>query len=123
VAWFTAPKEVSRSNIAFSHDGGRTFGPPVRVDDVSSLGRMSVALAPDGSAVVGWIEVVGEKSQFKVRRIQPNGTRLPPVTVADVTGTRIPRLAIAKDEVTLAWTESEKDSSHVKTARIHVGSN
>ena len=38
VAWFTAPNEVNRSYVAFSHDSARTFGQPMRVDDVSSLG-------------------------------------------------------------------------------------
>jgi hypothetical protein len=123
VAWFTAPNEANRSYVAFSHDGGRTFGPPARVDDVSSMGRMAVALAGDGSAIVGWVEFANRKSQFKVRRIQPDGTRLPPVTVADLSGTRYPRLALARNEVVLAWSETEKDSSRVKTARIRMGAN
>jgi len=120
VAWFTAPNEVNRSYVAFSHDSGRTFGQPVRVDEVSSLGRMAVALANDGSALVGWVEFSNEKSQFKVRRIEANGTPHPPMTVANLSGTRFPRLALAKGEVVLAWTETEKDSSRVKTARIKV---
>jgi len=120
VAWFTAPNEMNRSYVAFSHDGGRTFGPPARVDDVSSLGRMAVALANDGSALVGWVEFANEKSQFKVRRIDANGTRQAATTVADLSGTRFPRLALGKGEVVLAWTETDKDSSRVKTARIKI---
>jgi hypothetical protein len=120
VAWFTAPNEVNRSYVAFSHDSARTFGQPVRVDDVSSSGRMAVALANDGSAVVGWVEFANEKSQFKVRRIEANGTKQPAMTVANLSGTRYPRLALAKGEIVLAWTETEKDSSRVKTARIRV---
>jgi hypothetical protein len=120
VAWFTAPNEVNRSYVAFSHDSARTFGQPVRVDDVSSSGRMAVALANDGSAVVGWVEFANEKSQFKVRRIEANGTKQPAMTVANLSGTRYPRLALAKGEIVLAWTETEKDSSRVKTARIRM---
>jgi hypothetical protein len=120
VAWFTAPNEMNRSYVAFSHDSGRTFGQPVRVDDVSSLGRMAVALANDGSALVGWVEFAKEKSQFKVRRIEANGTKQAAATVADLSGTRFPRLALGKGEVVLAWTETEKDSSRVKTARIRM---
>jgi hypothetical protein len=120
VGWFTAPNEVNRSYVAFSHDSARTFGQPVRVDEVSSLGRMAIALANDGSAVVGWVEFANEKSQFKVRRVEANGTKHPPTTVTDLSGTRFPRLALAKGEVVLAWTETEKESSRVKTARIRV---
>jgi hypothetical protein len=120
VAWFTAPNEKDSSYLAFSHDSGRTFGQPLRVDEVSSLGRMAVAMANDGSALVGWVEFANEKSQFKVRRIEANGTKHPPMTVANLSGTRYPRLALAKGEVVVAWTETEKDSSRVKTARIRV---
>jgi len=38
--------------------------------------------------------------------------------VAQISGTRFPRLAVAKNEAVVAWTESEKESSRVKTARI-----
>jgi hypothetical protein len=120
VAWFTAPNDTERSYIAFSHDSGRTFGQPARVDDVKSAGRMGVALMNDGSALVGWVEFANEKSQFKVRRIAADGTRQPAATVASVSGTRVPRLALAKGEVVLAWTETDKESSRVKTARIRV---
>ena len=118
VAWFTAPKEVARSYVAFSHDGGRTFGAATRVEDAGTLGRMQVALTPGGAAIVGWVEFANEKSTFKVRRIDATGTRGPAVAVAPVAGTRFPRMVVGKNEAVLAWTESEKDSSRVKTARI-----
>jgi hypothetical protein len=120
VAWFTAPNEMNRSYVAFSHDSGRTFGQPARVDDVGTSGRMGVALMNDGSAVVGWVEFANEKSQFKVRRVAADGTKQPAATVAAVSGTRVPRLALGKGEVLLAWTETDKESSRVKTARIKV---
>lgn len=118
VAWFTAPKEVARSYVAFSHDGGRTFGAATRVEDAGTLGRMQVALTPDGAAIVGWVEFANEKSTFKIRRIDTNGTRGPAVAVAPLAGTRFPRMVVRKNEAVLAWTESDKDSSRVKTARI-----
>jgi hypothetical protein len=118
VAWFTAPKEVDRSYVAFSHDGGRTFGKATRVEDDGTLGRMQVALAADGAAIVGWVEFANEKSTFKIRRVEASGARGPSTSVAAMSGTRFPRMAVAKNEVVLAWTESEKDSSRVKTARV-----
>lgn len=121
VAWFTAPNEVNRSYLAFSRDGGKTFGAPVRADDKESLGRVVVALVKDGSAIVGWVESAGQTPQFQIRRVQPNGTRSAAVTVANQSGTRYPRMALARDEVVLAWTESEQESSRVKTARARVG--
>jgi hypothetical protein len=120
VAWFTAPKDVNRSYLAFSHDGGRTFGSPVRADDVESLGRVVVALKKDGSAVVGWVESAGQTPRFSIRHVEANGTRSPAVVVANQSGTRYPRMALVRDEVVLAWTESEQESSRVKTARAAV---
>jgi hypothetical protein len=120
VAWFTAPNEMNRSYLAFSHDGGRTFGAPVRADDKESLGRVVVAIEKSGSAIVGWVESAGQTPQFQVRRVQPNGTRSAAVTVANQSGTRYPRMALVRDEVVLAWTESEQESSRVKTARARV---
>ena len=121
VAWFTAPNEMNRSYLAFSHDGGRTFGAPVRADDKESLGRVVVALEKSGSAIVGWVESATQTPQFQIRRVQPNGTRSAAVTVANQSGTRYPRMALVRDEVVLAWTESEQESSRVKTARARVG--
>ena len=118
VAWFTAPKEKPQSFVAFSQDGGRTFGKATRVEDEGTLGRMQVALTPDGAAMVGWVEAAGEKPTFKIRRIDASGGRGPSVSVAAMSGTRFPRMVVAKNEAILAWTESEKDSSRVKTARI-----
>jgi len=120
VAWFTAPNEKQQSFVAFSHDGGKTFGKATRVEDEGTLGRMQVGLAPDGAAIVGWVEFANEKSTFKVRRIDPSGARGPSVAVATISGTRFPRLAVAKNEAVVAWTESEKDSSRVKTARLRM---
>jgi hypothetical protein len=120
VAWFTAPKDVNRSYLAFSHDGGRTFGSPVRADDVESLGRVVVALKKDGSAIVGWVESAGQTPRFSIRHVEANGTRSPAVVVANQSGTRYPRMALVRDEVVLAWTESEQESSRVKTARAAV---
>jgi len=118
VAWFTAPKEVERSYVAFSHDGGRTFGKVTRVEDEGTLGRLQVALTSDGAALVGWVEFANEKSTFKIRRIDASGARGPAAAVGALSGTRFPRMVVARNEAVLAWTESEKDSSRVKTARI-----
>ena len=58
VAWFTAPNDTARVNVAFSTDGGRTFGAPTRVDDGAPSGRAGIVLDADGSAVVTWLERV-----------------------------------------------------------------
>lgn len=49
------------------------------------------------------------RAQFRARRIERNGTRSAPVTIAGIAGSRAsgyPRAAIANGEVVFAWTES-----------------
>lgn len=107
VAWFTAAHDAARAFVAFSRDAGRTFGAPIRVDDVSALGRVDVELIRDGSAVVGWIERATSSAAFKVRRIEPNGQRSAAVTVTDMSEHRnsgYPRISRLGQELIFAWT-------------------
>jgi hypothetical protein len=122
VAWFMAKNDQGRAFLAFSHDAGRTFGAPVRVDDTGSLGRLGVQLLDDGSAAVIWIERTNQRSQLRTRIISPAGVRSAPVIVADTEGTRYPRLARLRDELLFSWTDTEKYSSQLRTARASIGS-
>jgi len=119
VAWFMAKNDQGRAFVAFSHDAGRTFGAPVRVDDAGSLGRLGVQLLDDGSAAVIWIEKSSQRSQFRVRIISPAGTRSAPVTIADTEGSRYPRIARDHDELLFSWVDTDK-GSQLRTARAAV---
>jgi hypothetical protein len=117
LAWYTMKREQGHSYVAFSRDAGRRFGEPIRLDDAASLGRMDVELLPDGSALATWIEVADGRSQFRARRVEANGTRSAAVTVAGLNGSRTaPRLARAGDELIFTWTETNGDTSQVRTA-------
>jgi hypothetical protein len=119
IAWFTAADNQGRAFIAFSRDAGRTFGAPVRVDDAGALGRVDVELMPDGSAVASWIEFAEGRAQFRVRRVEPSGTRSASTSVAGLEGTRAsgyPRTAFHDGELVFAWTESRDGQLRVQTA-------
>ena len=120
VAWFMAKNDQGRAYLAFSHDGGRTFGAPVRVDDTSSLGRLGVQLLDDGSAAVMWIEKIGQSSQLRTRIISPAGVRSVPVIVANTEGSRYPRLTRYHDELLFAWTDTD-NGSQVRIAHAAIG--
>lgn len=109
MSWFTVKQEQGQAYLAFSTDAGATFGAPVRVDDGGSLGRVDVALLPDGAALATWIEFADQRAQFRARRIDATGARSAPVTISSLAGSRAsgyPRAAIANGEVVFAWTES-----------------
>ena len=121
VAWFMAKNDRGQAFVAFSHDAGRSFGSPVRVDDVGSLGRLGVAVLEDGSAAVTWIESAKPRAQLRLRIVKPNGERSAPATITDTAGgERYPRIARAGNEVLLSWTEGSEKSSHVLTARAKI---
>lgn len=109
IAWFTAEKDTPRVMAAFSTDGGATFGRPTRVDDASTLGRVDADMLPDGSLLVGWIEFRRGGSEFRVRRLGPDGTRGASMRVSAMSSERAsgyPRLVRSGDTVLFAWTET-----------------
>jgi BNR repeat protein len=117
VAWFTASTGDGRAFVAFSHDAGRRFAEPIRVDDDGTRGHVDVELLPDGSAAVSYTDTTGARPQLRVRRIEASGARSPAIIVADVAGSDYPRLAQGRDELLFAWTETGNGVSQVRTAR------
>jgi hypothetical protein len=109
MSWFTVKNDQGQAYAAFSQDAGKTFAAPIRIDDGGTLGRVDLELLPDGSALATWIEFADQRAQFRARRIERNGTRSAPVTIAGIAGSRssgYPRAAVANGEVVFAWTES-----------------
>lgn len=123
IAWFTGVNGAPRSYAAFSSDAGRTFGAPILLDDTGSLGRVDVALLPDGSAAASYIAVTpGKRAEFRVRRLERSGLLSAPVTVAAIDSGRTsgyPRLAISGDELVLAWIEGT-GPTQVRTATARI---
>ena len=119
LAWFTAAGGDGRTMVAFSKDAGRTFTAPARVDDTGSLGRVDAELLADGSAIVSWIETTNKRTEFRARRIEPNGTRSAPLTISELAGTRAsgyPRMAKIGDQLVFAWSETANGQTQVQTA-------
>jgi hypothetical protein len=108
LAWFTGVGDVGHAYVAFSRDAGRTFGPPIRLDDQASLGRVGVAWLPDGSAAASWIETGGPGTSLAVRKVSPSGATSPALTVAPIPAARAsgyPRLASDRGELVIAWVD------------------
>ncbi len=123
LAWFTVKDEVGHAYAAFSSDAGRSFGPPIQLDDAAALGRVDVALLPDGSALATWIEFAAQRSSFATRRVEASGRRSPVTTVTAIAGARAsgyPRLAVDRGEVVFAWTETDGGQPVIKTAAAKV---
>jgi hypothetical protein len=122
IAWFTAKNDQPRSFLAFSTDSGRSFSAPVRLDDQASLGRVDVELLPDGSAAAAYVEFADQKASFRVRRVERNGAKSAPVSVAGIAGSRasgLPRMARHGNELIFAWVDRE-GGSQVRTAHAVI---
>jgi hypothetical protein len=108
VAWFTAPDQP-RVRLAFSADGGRSFGPPIAVATGKVVGRIDVVLLQDGRAVVSWL---AETANGAVIRAQPFNragaadvaTDIATANVARSSG--FPQMVQAADGLLFAWTEN-----------------
>ncbi len=121
VAWFTAANDSARVKLAFSRNAGVTFEAPIRIDGGRPAGRVDVALMPDGSALVSWIERIGgDTAVVRARRVHRTGTSSAPMTIATSSAARasgFPRMAIAGGHVMFAWTEPGRPS-WVRVARL-----
>jgi hypothetical protein len=123
IAWYTGANGAPRSFAAFSTDAGKTFGAPILLDGDGSLGRVGVALLPDGSAAASYIAVTPEKrAEFRVRRIERGGTASAPVTIASIDAGRTsgyPRIAVSGSELVFAWIEGTRPTQ-VRTATARI---
>jgi hypothetical protein len=119
VAWFTGARDTARVNVAFSNDAGATFSAPVRVDDGNPAGRVDVEFAPDGQALVTWLERVGDAgAEVRLRTVGPDGAASTAVVVASSAAARtsgFPRLIRNGNELVFAWTQPG-DTARVRMA-------
>jgi hypothetical protein len=130
LTWFTGSNNQPRTLAALSRDAGRTFSAPVRIDDNGTLGRVDAELLNDGSAIVSWVENANRVVEFKIRKIRPDGTKTPAVTVATISGERAsgyPRIAAHGQELVFAWVDLAPGRTggtpqpQVRTATMSLG--
>jgi hypothetical protein len=117
-AWFTAADGVPSAWVAFSSDGGRSFGPPVRVDEGEPGGRVALVLLEDGTAAVSWVE--GE--QLRLRRVASDGESGPVLGIASLPPGRpagMPRLVRWGDALATAVT-ADGEPGRVRVARAPI---
>lgn len=125
VAWFTAAGGTPMVKVAFSSDGGSTFGPPVRADNGNTLGRIHFQLTDPGLGALVWLETEGSEGVWMVRAVRAAGagtaTRLASVGADRNAG--FPRTAILGDSLWVAYVEPGHDpasSERVKVRKLAI---
>lgn len=112
LAWFAAPEQAPRVQVAFSSDAGESFGSPIRIDDGQPAGRVDIEFLPDGTALVVWLELTEEAAELRARRISSGGRTDPSWSIAQTASARasgFPRMVVAGDEILIAWTKVGDD--------------
>ncbi len=128
VAWFTAGEPQPRVQVAFSHDGGARFEPPIVIDDGRPLGRVDLALHGPGVAVVSWLAVNAEDSALADLRLASVAASASKPSLAETIATTasarasgFPRLTRRDDSLLLAWVDIGEDRSRstVRALRLN----
>ncbi len=107
VAWFAAPENRARVQVAFSTDGGASFSDPIRVDDGTPRGRVDIEHVDDGSVVVSWLELVDPEAEVRARWVSARGDAGESWLVsptAEARGSGFPRMTRVGEELVFAWT-------------------
>lgn len=121
LAWYTQGDATPRVMFAWSSDGGASFADPVRLDAGSPVGRPDMVIEADGSALVAWLEGVGERdAEWRLVRVAPDGSLGEPTLVyatANARSTGFLRLAWAGPDL-LATLTAVGDSGGVRVLRL-----
>jgi hypothetical protein len=124
VAWFTAAEGKPRVRVAFSRDGGATFGAPAAVDDGAPIGWAGVVLTSEGEAIVSWLETRPDGAgQVRLRRVKEGASPGPPLVVADTRSGRstgIPQLSRSGRHLVVAWRDERVRSARVPLAAVEL---
>ncbi|MCZ6597837.1 MAG: hypothetical protein O7B99_09385 [Planctomycetota bacterium] len=121
VAWYTEA-ERPEVRVAFSEDGGRSFGLPVRIDGGHPLGRVDAVWLRDGSLAVSWLEQKEDGAEWRLERLVDGKPAGSAITIASVPGSRevgFLRMVEKSGGALLAWTEKDGDFA-VKTAALRL---
>jgi hypothetical protein len=123
VSWFAVAGGQGHAYAAFSRDGGRSFGAPIRLDDAASLGHVGVEMLDDGTAAASWVEFSGQRARLRVRRVESSGRRSAAVEIAGAGDAHVaghPRLARSGRDLVLAWTESDAEGETGTRQQVRV---
>ena len=116
VAWFSAHPQ-NKIQVSFSTDSGESFAPAIDLGAQQPLGRVDVALLPNGDAAVSWLQ--GGKGRLMVKRVPSRGQLGEAFEVAAMATHRdagFPKMVARGDQLVFAWTETSINTSTIRSA-------
>lgn len=122
-AWFTAARGEGEVEVAFSMDGGMSFGKTFRVDAGNATGRVDAVMLNHNEAAILWMEPHGNEEFIQLRKIDVNGLKQPAITIAKTSEDRasgFPQLEILDDTLYIAWTSILENTETIKTVSLSI---
>ena len=108
IAWYTAPGNKSKVNVAFADSEG--IKKPIQIS-TSIKGRVDILLRTPTLATACWIEPNGETASVMLVDVHIDGTVDNRRTIAEVSSSRssgFPRLVKVNGGLLVAWTELDR---------------
>ena len=123
MAWYTAPNNSPKVNVAFSEDGGVTFDSPIRIDEHKAIGRTDLLWLDEQTILVSWLEEGDESGKLVLKKVNTSGRTalVEDLEISSGRGSGYPKLALTKDHIFVAWTDPEEEGG-IRSKWIRKGS-
>lgn len=108
VAWFTGVGNTPRTMVAFSGDGGRTFGGPIQINIGVTLGRLGMVMPSADRVLVTSLERGETGARLLLRDVRKDGRTSAPIEIAKATPDRaggFARIVRTGSRLIIAWTD------------------
>ncbi len=122
LVWFTQAQDNARVQCSFSFDGGKTFGPALRIDRGTPLGRVDVVWSSNGTACISWLEQSDTTAEIRLKEISAEGNMLLDQKIATTGPGRASGFPILQSlpdgRLLLAFTHTLENEQRVKTVLL-----
>jgi hypothetical protein len=124
VAWYTAANKQAKVQVAWSTDNATSFAAPLKVDVGAVMGRVSLVMTDEQTAIVGWLRRGGHGGgEICVRRIQSDGVMGAIQIIARTDISRpsgFPQFALADGKLIVAHTDISGATPKVETLWVDL---
>jgi hypothetical protein len=118
VAWFTNANNKSIVQLALSNDNGQTYGNPILLDTKPAIGRVAIRVDNKGNSYVIFMSEAGEDSVLNLVVYNKMGVLKQATNLLSLAAERasgFPQIELYNDNIVVAYTYIEGESSAVKT--------
>lgn len=120
IAWYTLAGGAPQAKVAFSTDGGVSFGAPIVLNQQPTYGRLGLTMLDADRVLVSSIDRGDPGARLLMRDVRRDGRVGDAVQVAATSADRssgFPRIVVAGGRVVFAWTETKPRSESPADSR------